>query len=78
MKVYLKKTLLKEIMFIKKSALFKERIISYYEKKALEKENDTNQSDILQKSQFIKNLFLIKTLELMIEFSSVKLGKKIL
>ena len=41
-------------MFIKKNPLLKERIISYYEKKALEKENDFNQTDILAEESIYK------------------------
>ena len=55
-------------MFIKKNPALKERIISYYEKKALEKENDFNQTDILAEESIYKNFLSNKDSRTMIDF----------
>ena len=62
------KTLLERDMFIKKNPALKERIISYYEKKALEKENDFNQTDILAEESIYKNFLSNKDSKTMIDF----------
>ena len=48
--------------------MLKERIISYYEKKALEKENDFNQIDILAEESIYKNFLSNKDSKIMKEF----------
>ena len=55
-------------MFIKQNPMLKERIISYYEKKALEKENDFNQIDILAEESIYKNFLSNKDSKIMIDF----------
>ena len=70
------KTLLERYMFIKENPALKERIISYYEKKALEKENDFNQTDILAEESIYKNFLSNKDSKTMIDFHEVKLGRK--
>ena len=62
------KTLLERDMFIKQNPMLKERIISYYEKKALEKENDFNQIDILAEESIYKNFLSNKDSKTMIDF----------
>ena len=72
------KVLSKRNNFIKNSALFKERIIAYYEKKALEKENDTDQSDIFAEESIYKKFISNYDSKLMIEFHQSNWEKKIL
>ena len=70
------KVLSKRNQFVKSNALFKERIISYYEKKALEKENDTNQSDIYAEESIYKKFTSNYDSKLMIEFHQSNWEKK--
>ncbi len=68
--------LLKRSHFINNSPLFKQRIIAYYEKKALEKEDDTNQSDIFAEESIYRKFFSKHDSELMVDFQQSSWEKK--
>lgn len=70
------KVILKRDQFIKTNPLFKERIISYYEKKALEKESDANQNDILAEESIYKKFSPSQDFNLMIDFHASDWEKK--
>ena len=70
------KIILNRNQFIKNNPLFKERIISYYEKKALEKENFTNQNDILAEESIYKKFTSYQDSKLMIDFHHSDWEKK--
>ena len=70
------KIILKRNEFIKNNQMFRERIISYYEKKALDKDQDINQSDLLAEESIYKRFSPHQDSKLMIEFHNANWEKK--